>query len=153
MRLMLVVSMAVSSMVSQASAVQSAKPGACSVLTRDLLIAHSPASKESLNITLKVPPQEEKAGSGSGCQYGDVMLQIDAFAADTFDRTFGKWTPVAGVGQKAYFRDNGGRWAELAAVAGGRVITIQMDVPTGRTAASIQPNTVSLAKAILAKLK
>jgi hypothetical protein len=38
-------------------------------------------------------------------------------------------------------------------VAGARMVTIQMDVPTGKTAAGIQSNTVSLAKAVLAKLK
>jgi hypothetical protein len=33
------------------------------------------------------------------------------------------------------------------------MITIQMTVPDGKTAAAIQPNTVALAKALLAKLK
>jgi hypothetical protein len=78
---------------------------------------------------------------------------VDPFPAANFDRLFGKWTPVSGVGDKAYFRDNGGRWAELAVMAGGRMLTIQMDVPTGKTAASIQPNIVALATAILPKLK
>jgi hypothetical protein len=32
-------------------------------------------------------------------------------------------------------------------------LTIQMDVPTGRTAASIKPNVIALAKAILPRLK
>ena len=32
-------------------------------------------------------------------------------------------------------------------------LTIQMDVPNGRTAASIQPNVIALAKAVLPQLK
>jgi len=81
------------------------------------------------------------------------MLQIDPFPVASFERLFGKWTPVPDVGDKAYFRDNQGEWAELGVVAGARMITIQMDVPKGKTAAGIQSNTVSLAKAVLAKLK
>ena len=129
-------------------------PGACSILTRDLVMAHSPASTESLNLMMKIPPQEEKIGSnGSACQHGDVMLQINPFPVANFDAMFSRFTPVSGVGEKAYFRDNRGNWAELAARAGGRMITLQMDVPSGKTAASIQANVVSLAKAVLAKLQ
>jgi hypothetical protein len=123
------------------------------LLTKELLAAHSPASKQSFALTIKIPPQEEKAGDGTGCQYGDVMLQIDPYPAASFEKLFGKWSAVSGVGERAYFRDNGGRWAELAVLAGKRVMTIQMDVPEGKTAASIQSNTVALANAILPKLK
>ena len=161
MRLMVVLSMAMSSIALEAIALRSGRqstagntaPAACSVLTRELVTAHSPASKETLNLIVKIPPQEDKIGAGSSCQHGDVMLQIDPFPVASFERLFGKWTPVPGVGDKASFRDNKGEWAELAVVAGARLVTIQMDVPTGRTAASIQSNTVSLAKAVLAKLK
>jgi hypothetical protein len=161
MRLMVVLSVMMASVALDAIAPQAGRQGtagntangACSVLTRELVTAHSPASKESLNLIMKIPPQEEKSGGGSSCQNGDVMLQIDPFPVANFDRLFGKWTPVPGVGDKAYFRDNKGEWAELAVVAGARMITIQMDVPTGKTAAGIQSNTVSLAKAVLGKLK
>jgi hypothetical protein len=161
MRPMIAVLFVVSCVAPQAMASQSGgrgaatKPatGACALLTKDLLAAHTPAAKESLKLMFTIPPQEEKAGAGSFCQHGDVMLQVDPFPVANFERLFGKWTPVSGVGDRAYFRDNRGNYAELAVVAGGRMITIQMDVPTGRTAASIQSNTVGLAKAILAKLK
>ena len=136
----------------KAMAGQSA-PSACALLTKELLAAHSPASKQSFALMMKIPPQEEKAGAGTGCQFGDVMLQLDPFPVANFDRLFGKWSPVSGVGDRAYFRDNGGRWAELAVLAGKRMITIQMDVPEGKTSASIQPNTVALANGILQKLK
>jgi hypothetical protein len=57
------------------------------------------------------------------------------------------------LGDRAHFRDNKGRWAELYMLAGSHVLTIQMDVPNGRTAASIQPNVIALAKAVLPQLK
>jgi len=161
MRLMVVLSVVIGSVVLGAMAPEAGRQGtpgktptgACSVLTKELITAHSPASKETLNVIMKIPQQEEKAGAGSSCQHGDVMLQIDPFPVASFERLFGKWMPVPGVGDKAYFRDNQGGWAELGVVAGARMITIQMDVPKGKTAAGIQPNTVSLAKAVLAKLK
>ena len=162
MRLMMLLSVAMTSMALDTTAPQAGKqaaegkpaPGACSILTRDLVMAHSPASKESLNVTMKIPPQEEKIGSnGSACQHGDVMLQINPFPVGNFDAMFSRFAPVPGVGEKAFFRDNRGEWAELAALSGGRMITLQMDVPKGRTAASIQANVVALAKAVLAQLK
>jgi hypothetical protein len=70
-----------------------------------------------------------------------------------FDPMFSRWTAVPGVGDKAFFRDNKGRWAELALVAGGRMITVQIDVPAGKKAESIQSNTVAVAKAVLAQQK
>jgi hypothetical protein len=162
MRLMMVLSLAMSSVALDAMAQQAgkqgadAKPaaGACSILTRDVVMAHSPASKEALNLIMKIPPQEDKIGAaGSACQHGDVMLQINPFPVANFDAMFSRFTPVPGVGDKAHFRDNRGEWAELAVLAGNRMITVQMDVPSGKTAASIQSNTVALAKAVLAKLK
>jgi len=128
--------------------------GACALLTKDLLAAHTALPKENLARMLKIPPDEEKiAGGGTMCSYGDVIFQLDPFAPGNFDKLFSQWTAVPGVGDRAYFRDNRGMFAEIAAISGKRVITIQMDVPTGRTAASIQPNVVGLAKAIIGKLK
>ena len=70
-----------------------------------------------------------------------------------------RWVPmydnrivVPGLGDTAYYVDNGGRWGQLYVTAAGRVLTIQMAIPMGRTAASIQPNVIALAKAILPKL-
>src|SRR5262245_57868990 len=120
-------------------------PSACSILTNELVLAHSPASKQSKDMLFKIPPQEDKIGpTGSACQNGDVMLQINPFPLANFDAMFGKWAAVPGVGDKAHFRDNRGEWAELAVVASGRVITVQMDVPSGKKAADIQSNTVAL---------
>lgn len=129
--------------------------GACALLTEDLVRQVAPYEPRALELVLAVPPMEDALGaSGSACSYGGITLQIDPFMPSRLKALRGKdWIPVAGVGDAAYFVDNKGRWAELYAGAGRRVVTIQMDVPTGRTAASIQPNVVALAKAILAKLR
>jgi hypothetical protein len=128
---------------------------ACALLTKDLLAAHTPASKESFNLMMTVKPQEDQLGAkGSACTYGDVTMQIDPFPAANLERTVQKdWTPVTGVGDAAYFRDNRGNYAELIVRSGGHLVTVQMSIPTGRTAASIQSNVIGLTKAILAKLK
>jgi hypothetical protein len=130
-----------------------APPTACALLTKDVLAAHTPASPESFKLMLSVPPMEDKVGGGTACSYGGVTLQVDPFAAANFERLFGEWTPVSGVGTKAFFRQNRNAHAELAVLAGSRILTLQMSVPDGRTPSSIQPNVVGLAKAVLPKLK
>jgi hypothetical protein len=99
---------------------------ACSLLTREVVTKVTPYEKQALDLVMRVPPNSDALGArGSECTYGGA----------------------------AYFRDNGGRWAELYVRTGAHVITIQMSVPTGRTAASIQPNVVALAKVLLPQLK
>jgi hypothetical protein len=128
---------------------------ACALLTREVLTAVTAMEKQSLALSMQVPPTEDALGAtGSACSYGDVVLQIDPFTPARLEQLRTKeWVPLQGVGDTAYFRDNRGRFAELYAQSGRHVITIQMSVPTGRTAASIQPNVIRLANAILPKLK
>ena len=112
------------------------------------------SNKQVLNLLLAVPPMEDSIGSsGSGCDYGGIRIQIDPFPRAVFEKQRQPtWIVVPAVGDISYFRDNQGMWAELYMSAGPHVVTIQMDIPDGRTAASIQSNAVALAKAILSKL-
>lgn len=129
---------------------------ACSLLTRELLLQTTPNdNRKMFEIVLRIPPEEEAIGTGSSCSYGDVHLQVNPFASPaSVEKDIARtWSRVAGVGDIAYFRDNKGMWAELYVRSGRRVLTIQMDVPSGRTPAAIQPNTIALANAVLAKLK
>jgi len=130
------------------------RPGACSFLTKEIVTQVTPHQKKALGLILQIPPEEEPVGaSGSGCSYGGIYLQVDPFAVGRFEQLRDKtWVAVPGVGDGAYFRDNKGMWAELYVRAGQRMFTIQMDVPTGATSTSLQPNTVALARAILPKL-
>jgi hypothetical protein len=57
------------------------------------------------------------------------------------------------AGDAAYFRDNGGRFADLYVRTNAHGLGVQMAMPIGRTSASIQPNAIAHAKAILPKLK
>jgi len=135
---------------------QTAKPAvrACALLTKELVIQVTPYDKKTLDLVLTVPPMEDSLGaSGSACSFGGITMQVDPFAPAVFERQKkDTWVVVPGLGDTAYFVDNSGRWAELYVNAAGRVLTIQMDIPMGKTAASIQPNVIALAKAILPKL-
>ena len=139
------------------SGAEAASARACSLLDKELVEQVSPYDKQALDLVLKVPPNEDAAGqAGSQCDYGGITLAVDTFSPGAFDKMRERdrtWMPVAGLGDRAYFRDNKGRWSELYVVVGSRVLSIQMAVPTGRTAASIQPNAVALAKAVLPKLR
>ncbi|HVG56376.1 MAG TPA: hypothetical protein VM846_18195 [Vicinamibacterales bacterium] len=132
-----------------------ARPSACALLTKELVTQVTPYDKQTLAGVLGVRPIEDPIGqSGSACSYGGITMQIDPFPFATLEKQrTPAWAAVPGVGDAAYFRDNRGEWGELYVRSDTHVLTIQMDVPTGKTAASIQSNTVALAKAILPKLK
>jgi hypothetical protein len=132
-----------------------ARPSACALLTKELVTQITPYDTQTLAGVLGVRPTEDPIGqSGSACSYGGITMQIDPFPFATIEKMrTPAWAAVPGVGDAACFRDNRGEWGELYVRSGTRVLTIQMDVPTGKTAASIQSNTVALAKAILPKLK
>ena len=143
---------------SVATALQSgaAPARACAVLTRELVVQVSPHEKQALDLVLRVPPREDTVGkTGSSCSFGGIELQIDPFVSPgAIEKEFqNKWSPVPGLGDVAYYRDNLREWGELYVRSNGRVVTIQMDIPMGRTAESIKPNTVELAKAVLSRLK
>lgn len=147
----------------QATAAQSTDPatgkqtvGACALLTKELLEKTTPEDRERFEFGLTIPAAEESVGvSGSMCEYGGVLLQIDPFAspARVEESLAVKWTRIPGLGDIAYFRDNAGEWGELYVRAGERVITIQMGVRREHPAESIKPNLIALAEAILPKLK
>ena len=128
---------------------------ACSLLTKELVTQVTPYDKKALDLALRVPAREDAVGQGgSECSYGGITMNVDAFAPAAFERLRDQtWVPLPNLGDRAYFRDNKGRWAEVYVLAGSHVLTIQMDVPSGRTAASIQPNVIALAKAVLPQLK
>jgi hypothetical protein len=128
---------------------------ACSLLSKELVAKYWNGDKRVLEM---LKSQEEPIGTrGSACEWGTIGLQVDPFtpqAVDDIYKKYGKeWTPVAGVGDRAYFRNNRDRYAELLVVAGGHTFTIQMGVPTGSTAEATKPHTIEVAKAILPKLQ
>lgn len=140
-------------------AVAQPKPGAakaCALLSKELIAQHTPYEKDAQKLLFSIPPEEEAVGAtGSACEYGGVHLQVNPFASPQYvEQQLVKdgWTRESGLGDLAMVRDNRGSYVEVYVRSGARVITIQMSVPNGKTAAGIKPNAVSLAKAVLAKM-
>ncbi|MEO5894343.1 MAG: hypothetical protein ABIS06_01435 [Vicinamibacterales bacterium] len=128
---------------------------ACSLLSKELVAKYWGGDKRFLD---GLKPQERLLGKrGSSCDYGTIGLQVDAFSTQAVDgiyKKYGKdWTPVSGVGDRAYFHNNRNRYAELMVVAGTHTLTIQMSVNSGSTAEATKPHTIEVAKAILPKLQ
>ena len=135
----------------RSGAAPASSPKACSLLTKDLALKITGTNKALFDL----PPRETPIGKGSECNWGDIQLQIDPFSWASLEgmgKNDKKWTEVSGVGDKAYFRENG-RFAELMSHVGGRTFTIQLGVPVTSTAEKIKPNVITLANAIVPKLK
>jgi hypothetical protein len=119
------------------------------------------ALPDPLNLYATMPAQEEPLGKGSSCTYPNLHLQIDPFDWPTIEGLLVKnptqFEVVPDVGDAAYLRANKParslEFAELYARVGSHVLTIQMDVPDGKTTASVKPGLVALAKAYAAKLR
>lgn len=128
---------------------------ACELLTRELVTKTSPYEKRALDMALRMPPEEDAlAAGGSACTSGGITLQIDPMRADRLAAIVKPdWQKVSGVGDLAYFRDNGGEYAELYVRAGAHIVTVQMDVPAGKGAAALQSNVVAVARDVLSRLK
>lgn len=122
----------------------------CAVLTRDLVL---PLTQNPKMLDLMPPSEEAMSASAAACEYGSVRLQLYA-PRTTVDTTQVKdLQPLSGVGDRAYFRSNRNRYAELMVWSGARYFTLQVSVPTGSTAEAIKPKVVILANQIIAKLK
>jgi hypothetical protein len=150
------VAILLASALSLPASVAAPPPDACALLTKAILTRVSPETAQRLADALAFPPEAGQVGTrGSTCDYGGVYLQIDPFAAPSrVEKEFARSgsARVAGLGDAAFYRDNRGRHGELYVRAGSRTLTIQMSIPPGRTAASIQPNAVELARLLLAEL-
>ena len=101
--------------------------------------------------------EEEAIGAtGSGCSFPSVYVQILPYGP-TFLKALRdqgeKLEPAPGVGDDAYVRDNKGRWAELYAKVGDRILTLQAGIPPGKKADGMKPALIALGKAYAAKLR
>jgi hypothetical protein len=116
---------------------------------------------DPLNLFEKLPPEEAPVGRGSSCNYPSLHVQIDPFDWTTIEsnraRNSAQFEAVPGVGDAAFLRANKAaaslEFAELYARVGTHVLTIQMDVPDGKSTASVKPGLVALAKAYVARLR
>ena len=130
---------------------QTPAPGACSLLTKELALkVTSAANKKIFDL---MPPQEEKLSGGTACEYGDIRIQILPGVTEPSGKSAAEWTAVPNVGDRAMYRANGREYAEMLVIVGKRTLTIQMGVPTGGTPERIKPNAITLANALVPKLK
>ena len=109
-------------------------PGACSLFT----IAEAKKFSDAAKFFDLIPPQEDRFGNGSSCSYADFIVKVDPFPFATIDAERKKpgerFEAVPGVGDVAYVRENTRIGAaEILYRVGQRVVTIQMDLPTGQT--------------------
>lgn len=99
--------------------------------------------------------EEEPIGAtGSSCNYPTVLVQVMEFRQsfiDTF-RKSGALESVPGVGDEAYVRNNGGRYAELVSKVGPHTLTVQLSIEPNKTFESTKPSLVTIGKAYAAKL-
>ena len=130
---------------------------ACSLLTKELVKKVTPFEGKALDIYLMGEPDADSNGAGgTDCSYGGIAIQIDPnFSYEAFknQKDWANAEPVAGVGDEALFHDNIGEWAEMIVRSGPHLLTIRMDVPKGKPAASIKPNVIALAKELLPKIR
>ena len=141
---------------SQASSPAKPPISACSLLPTDLVLKVGGIQPDMVK---SLKPEEEAMGTtGSACQYGSVRLQVDPFTPARLTEilkteTAKTWVPVGGVGDAAYFNNNCNRYAELVVRTGAHVFTIQFSVARGSTAEATKPNAITLANAIIPKLR
>ncbi|HKU17463.1 MAG TPA: hypothetical protein VJQ52_23925 [Steroidobacteraceae bacterium] len=141
---------------SQATAANDPPLHACSVLTRAEVRKFVPWSDQIEGIFPQA--EEDQFPNGSGCEYPSVRVQVMSTSPEQWKR----WVEtsknptverIAGVGEEAYIRDNQGRFAELYAKSGSRLVSLQKNLNNGETTQASKPQLIALAKAVLAKLR
>jgi hypothetical protein len=127
-----------------------APPAACSLVPKEEVKKHLP-----WNAVLDgMPIEEEPIGaSGSSCSYPTVFIQVLPFSQRMIDamREKGGLEGIGDVGDEAYFRNNRDQYAELFIRVGKYLLTLQADVDGNM--ASVKPGAMSLAKALVEKLR
>ena len=137
----------------QQSPAQSPRIQACSLLAKEEVKKHLPW-KAMLD---QMAPEEEPIGAtGSSCNYPSVDIQVLPFSQGFMDsarKQAGGIEAISGIGDEAYFRNNPNGYAELYVKTGKHIVTLQANVPPDGSIASVKPGVMSLAKALVAKLR
>jgi hypothetical protein len=134
---------------------------ACSLLPKAEVKRIAAANDQFFDM---VPPKEESlASGGSSCAYSGIHIQVNPFTPARLEELRKEkgalWAAVPDVGDAAYLFDNnnsnaGLHYAELYTRVGQHVLTIQMSVrPATASVEAVRPAVVTLAKALVAKLR
>ena len=131
---------------------KSARIQVCALLPKEEVKTHIPW----IPVLDRIPIEEEPIGaSGSSCNYPSVHIQILPFSQSFLDtaRKRGGLETIGDVGDEAYFHNNSNRYAELYVRTGKHILTLQANVPNDGSIESVKPGVLSLAGALLAKLR
>jgi len=127
----------------------------CGLLTPELVKKVGEASKKSAD---GATPKELKLGAtGVACQWGEIMLQVDPLTRAQLEQLGKKgdktWESIPGVGDDAYFHNVSDMIGELFVRVGGRTFGVLLDIPVGSTAAAFKPTFITVANAVVPKLR
>jgi hypothetical protein len=139
-----------------AQAAKGTSPGACSLLTKELVLRVTPeTNKTELSRLFSTPPEEHRLGPDrSLCDYAGLTVSLNPVHPESFEaklRNDKAWVPIPGLGNAAWYRGVMGAMGELYVRSGPRTLGVAITIPEGRTAESIKPNAVALAKAVLSR--
>jgi len=131
------------------------KAGPCALLTRDLVEKVYAVTKKSVDAA---GPHELPLGaSGTACEWGDVVLQIDPWPPARLEEIRKKdgksWEVIPGVGDAAYLHNIKDMMAELFVRTGSRTFAVLLTIPVGSTTATFKPTLVAVANAVVPKLR
>ena len=135
---------------SQQPAASAQKIKACSLLTKAEVKQHLPW----IAALDQMPVEEEAIGNyGSSCNYPSVTIQVLPFSQGTIDalRKQGGLENVSGLGDEGYFHNNPNGYAEFYVKVGKQMLTVQANARDKVDA--VKPGALSLAKALVAKLR
>ena len=126
----------------------------CALLTQELVKKVGEASKKSADAAT---PEELKIGAGVACQWGEILLQVDPLTRVGWEQLGKKadktWESVSGVGDEAYFHNVRDMVGELFVRVGPRTFGVLIDIPVGSTATAFKPTFITVAKAVVPKLR
>ena len=126
----------------------------CALLTPEVVKNVSVASKKNTN---PAAPTEMQLGAGLACVWGEITLQVDPVTPAQLEKlpktSSGTWEPVKGVGDAAWFHNVRDMIGELFVRVGGRTFGVLIEIPVGSTAAAFKPNFITVANAIVPKLR
>ena len=100
--------------------------------------------------------EEEALGNyGSSCNFPTVHVQVMSYRPQTIEsaKKARRQDPVSGVGDEAYVANKRDEYAELIARVGPHLLTVQMDIGTGKTFDAVKPSLVELARLFVTKLR
>jgi hypothetical protein len=127
----------------------------CALLTPELVRKVGEASKKSAD---GATPKEVKLGpTAVGCEWGEIMLQVDPLTRAQLEQLGKKgdktWEPVPGVGDDAWFHNVSDMIGELFVRVGPRTFGVLLNIPVGSTATAFKPTFITVANAVVPKLR